>query len=424
MLRYAGVQGVFAFLAIYSGLYWVYLSGGAMPADVRLSFFLGSIAALCMAVAFVISARPRLVEGQFGGLDKMYRVHKYLGIASLLLFLVHFATAPDDEAAAGAAALDHEEGLPIGPFGIFSAIGFIILIILTLNRKIAYHRWYKTHRFMGLFFTLVTIHIILFLIEGKGFGFASPPGAFLAVSLLIGLAAFFYKLLFYPKREGHRFVVEAVNALERATEVVLKPTGKMFDFRPGQFAFITIDAPGFREAHPFTISSAPSEDRLRFTMKVLGDYTRRVRDDLKPGHDVEIEGPYGRFDPQSGGSKQVWIAGGVGVTPFLSALRAMTPDHGKAIHIYYGVREAKEALFFDEMRQIAQQIDGVQIHRLESNEGEFITIDGLRADLNGGWTQWEYYLCGPKPMIEAMKRGLRAEGVRAGRIHNEEFDMR
>ena len=81
-----------------------------------------------------------------------------------------------------------------------------------------------------------------------------------------------------------------VNRLERATEVVLWPKDKMFGFEPGQFAFITIDADGFREAHPFTISSGAGEDRLRFTMKVLGDYTRRIRDGLTAGAEVAVEG--------------------------------------------------------------------------------------------------------------------------------------
>ena len=63
-----------------------------------------------------------------------------------------------------------------------------------------------------------------------------------------------------------------MNRLERATEMVLHPKRAMFAFEAGQFAFVTIDADGFREAHPFTISSGAREPQLRFTMKVLGDY--------------------------------------------------------------------------------------------------------------------------------------------------------
>ncbi len=426
MLRLPGVRGLLVFLAAYAVIYWSHLTGSQMGVDARISFFLGSLAALCMALAFVIAARPKIAEGAFGGLDKMYRVHKYLGVSALILFLVHFATVPDGDSAveAGAALREEETHLPIGPFGIFSAIGFIVLIILTLNRKFAYHRWFKTHQFMGLFYTLVTVHILLFLYEGKGFSFASLPGLFLATSLTFGLGAFFYKLLVFPRRQRHHFVVEAVNKLERATEVVLAPVNNLFSFQPGQFAFLTIDAPGFKEAHPFTISSAPDEGQLRFTMKVLGDYTRRVRDELEAGHSVEVEGPYGCFDFEKGPDKQVWIAGGVGITPFLSALRHLQPGHGKTIHVYYCVREQKEALFLGELHDIAKRVGGVTLGCLQSNAGEFITVDRLSEELSGSLSDWHYYLCGPKPMIDAMKKGLRAEGVSAGQLHNEEFDMR
>ena len=79
----------------------------------------------------------------------------------------------------------------------------------------------------------------------------------------------------------------------------------MFPFEAGQFAFVTIEAEGFREAHPFTISSGAGEGRLHFTMKVLGDYTRRVRDGLSVGADAAVDGAYGRFAPLRDPSKQV-----------------------------------------------------------------------------------------------------------------------
>ncbi len=78
--------------------------------------------------------------------------------------------------------------------------------------------------------------------------------------MLAGLAAFACRQLRYPaKRRQHPFALQAVNQLERATELVLHPKGEMFPFNAGQFAFVTIDADGFREAHPFTISSGTGE---------------------------------------------------------------------------------------------------------------------------------------------------------------------
>ena len=301
-----------------------------MPLIAQLSYFVGSSAAICMAIGVILAARPRVSEMSFGGLDKMYTVHKYLGVAALLLFLTHFATVPggEDEEVEAASAVAHStavsavpaenapaadasaesataqtapatpgEAAPAAPveaapveraiavdlLGVIAMIGIILLLFITLNRKFAYHRWYITHRLMGLFYAVVAVHIYLALEQGEAIPLFSAPSAFLLLLVLIGLVAYIYKQFFYRKIEKHRFSLAALNRLERATEVVLEPKKQMFPFEAGQFAFISINAAGFKEPHPFTISSGAKEDRLRFTIKALGDYTRRVQEELTTG---------------------------------------------------------------------------------------------------------------------------------------------
>ena len=444
-----GVWAVAAVFVAYAALYWYHVIAAAMPLDAQFAYFVGSCSVICMVLGLLLSARPRAVETAFGGLDRMYRVHKYLGVAALLLFIAHFATVPGgppegEVAAAGAVSVEggaatavaaeatgqeadeaEEEELPIDLLGLIAMIGFTLLIIVTLNRKIPYHRWITSHRFMGLFFIVAAVHVFLVLYDGEELAFLSPPGVALAVLLLAGLVAYGYKQLLYPRKEKHAFTLSAVNRLERATEVVLEPKkGGMFPFEPGQFAFVTIDADGFREAHPFTISSGAKEDVLRFTMKVLGDYTRRVRDELAAGADAGIEGPYGRFNPLRGPEKQVWVAGGIGITPFLSVLRTMAPGHGKTIRLYYCVRAAREALFFDELEARADESGGVTITRFDSDTGARVDADVIGNDLGGALGDWSYYFCGPKPMVVAVSGGLTKQGVPAHRIHKEEFEFR
>ena len=419
-----GAWTVAALFAAYAALYWHHVITAAMPFGAQVSYFAGSCSVICMTLGLLLSARPRLAEAWFGGLDRMYKLHKYLGVAALLLFIAHYVTVPGEpEAGAAAVAGSEEEGLPIDLFGLVAMVGFTLLIIVTLNRKIPYHRWFTTHRLMGLFFLVVSVHVALVLYDGQELAFLSAPGAALALMLVAGLAAGTYKKLVYPRKAQHAFTLAAVNPLERATEVVLHPENGMFAFEPGQFAFITIDSDGFREAHPFTISSGAKEERLRFTMKVLGDYTRRVRADLVAGVGATIEGPYGRFNPLRGPEKQVWVAGGIGITPFLSALRTMTPGHGKTIRLYYCVRAASEALFFDELEARAADVAGVSIERFASGTGKRINADVIKDDV-GALQDWSYWLCGPKPLVAAVSEGLRREGVSRRRIHREEFEFR
>ncbi len=434
-----GVWGVAALFAVYAALYWHHVIAVAMPLQAQFSYFAGSCSVICMALGMVFSARPRAMEAAFGGLDQMYRLHKHLGVAALLLFIAHYATVPGgpegDAATLGAITAqggapapvetaDREEGLPIDLFGLVAMIGFTLLIIITLNRKIPYHIWLRTHRFMGLFFIVVGIHVFLVLLDGEEVAFRSAPGVFLSLLLLAGLGAYAYKLLVHPKRAKRPFTLTGVNRLERATEVVLEPKDGMFPFEPGQFAFITIDAEGFREAHPFTISSGAREERLRFTMKVLGDYTRRVRETLAAGADVDVEGPYGRFHPLKGPEKQVWVAGGIGITPFLSALRTMAPGHGKTVRLYYCVRTAREALFFSELEARADEAGDVRITRFDSGAGARLDADIIEDDLDGELSEWSYYFCGPKSMIDSLSGALTKRGVPARSIHTEEFELR
>ena len=436
-----GVWAVAAVFVVYAGLYWSHVIAAALPFQAQFSYFVGSCSVICMVLGLLLSTRPRAVETSLGGLDRMYKLHKVLGVAALALFLAHYATVPggpeEEEVPATAAGSvegeltsgtpdseEEEEDLPIDLFGMVAMIGFTVLILLTLNRKIPYHRWIVTHRFMGVFFVIVVVHVSLVLYDGEEIALFSAPGLFLGLLLLAGLGGVFYKQVLFPNKKKHRFTLAVVNRLERATEVVLRPQEEMFSFEPGQFAFITIDKDGFREAHPFTISSGAKEDRLRFTMKVLGDYTRRIRDALTAGAEVAVEGPYGRFNPLKGLPRQVWVAGGIGITPFLSVLRTMEPNHGRTIRLFYCVRTAREALFFGELQSRAAQLDGVTVTLFDSDAGVRINTDGIRTALDGPLEEWSYFLCGPKPMIAALSQGLRKQGVPRRRVHREEFEFR
>ena len=231
---------VAAVFVAYAALYWYHVIAAAMPFDAQFAYFVGSCSVICMVLGLLLSARPRAVETAFGGLDRMYGVHKYLGVAALLLFIAHFATVPGgppegEAAAAGAVSVEggaatavaaeaagqdadegeeEEEELPIDLLGLIAMIGFTLLIIVTLNRKIPYHRWITSHRFMGLFFVVAAVHVFLVLYDGEELALLSPPGVALAVLLLAGLVAYGYKQLLYPRKEKHAFTLSAVNRLD------------------------------------------------------------------------------------------------------------------------------------------------------------------------------------------------------------------
>ncbi len=124
----------------------------------------------------------------------------------------------------------------------------------------------------------------------------------------------------------------------------------------GQFLFVKFEGEkGLDESHPFTISSAPSDDMLRLTIKSSGDFTRHLFANLKVGTSAVVEGAYGMFNYKTGGEKQIWVAGGIGVTPFLSFLRDLKDDLSHHVDFYYTVRHKEETVFVDEIEGIVKK---------------------------------------------------------------------
>jgi predicted ferric reductase len=116
----------------------------------------------------------------------------------------------------------------------------------------------------------------------------------------------------------------------------------------GQFAFVTFDDK--EGAHPFTIASADHGDStVSFQIKGLGDYTKRLAERLQPGQTVRVEGPYGRFDiaRRDPRARQIWIAGGIGVTPFLAWLESLQakPEGAPTADLHYCTRDQAKDSF-------------------------------------------------------------------------------
>ena len=419
MLNRKGVFAIFVLIAVFVVLHLGFAPEHHAPRTTGTTM-LGGIAFLLMTCSIVLSTRLPVFEDWFGGLDRMYQVHKVAGVVSGLFVLVHFFGVPK-ELPAGVDPVANAL-VPSVPLGMGALIVLVISLALALNRKIAYSRWRPMHKLMGLVYFLAIGHFLN--APSVFFERFSASGIFLIAAAIIGALSFLFSVAGMNKRTAWKFDIETVTALERATEIVLKPVDKMFDFTPGQFAFVEIQGKSWSEPHPFTISSAPGEDRLRFTIKVLGDWTRKVREELEPGGEVIVRGPYGRFDAARAGNKQIWLAGGIGLTPFLSKLRAMEVGDARQIHLVYAAREEQDAIFLDELKARAKELGNITLVPLFSNEGDFARVDIMKQKLPDPLGSYEFFMCGPKPMIDGLMTDLKKEGVKRSNIHTEAFEFR
>jgi predicted ferric reductase len=384
---------------------------------------LSSSAMVLMSCAFVLANRPRFLESFFGGLDQMYKAHKTAALTAIVLLFAHFFVIPlsDD---------------PLSPgrlLGKTALVGLSILVLLTLAPRIpvvggyvrlAYHNWRFTHKFIGLFFIVGFIHMLQVKTLSKD---APIPNLYWNFIAYVGMAAYLYKELLAPfLGRSHAFVVEAARKLNGSTlEVTLKPKGQRPKQTAGQFMFVSFPADKvLAESHPFTISSAPKEESLRLSIKASGDWTRHLYDKLQAGVEAKVDGCYGRLNYKTGGSHQIWIAGGIGVTPFLSWVRDLDGEPEHEIDFFYTVRAEADALFADEFVAASQRFKRFRAAINVSSKDGSLTADKVAAAIKGNVADRHIYMCGPLPMTEAFRKQFLQKGVPASNIHFEEFNFR
>lgn len=383
---------------------------------------LGSLVIVLMSFSLFLSARPKWAEPYFGGLDRMYSTHRRTSTSAFLLMFLHLLVVPITVM-----------NLRLGNYlAMIAFLGIVAIVLPTLAPRIAflnrltgntYEGWKKLHRFIGIFFITGFIHSLT----------VNAPSAFIAINwtqifFIFGTISYLYTEVFGRFLKKYvPYTVEAVRHPNNSTtEVTLRAKDRPIQKqRAGQFLFVRfLGIKELNEAHPFTITSAPSEEVLRVTIKACGDFTRHLFHNLKEGSQAVVEGAYGLFDYKTGGSKQIWLAGGIGVTPFLSFLRDLETDLDHDVYFYYTVRHPEESVFVDEIETIVKQYPRLKAHiRFSAVDGS-LTVEDILRNADGDIRAHHVYMCGPLPMVLAFEGKFLEAGVPQKSIHYEEFNFR
>jgi predicted ferric reductase len=402
-------------ISLITPLYW-YVGWIAGPNGTAMfSQYIGSVAIISMAISQMLSTRIVGLETVFGGMDRIYVIHKWLGILAVIAILVHDTV---DAELSGKETFLTDLGETLGEVSLY---GILILVVITIVTFIPYKLWRWTHKFMGAFFVASAIHYILLM---KPLDPILPIGIYMLVFCVIGILAYIYTLL--PLRGGVRYVVHDVEENNATVSVTLMPVKKGISHRAGQFAFINFELPDYTEVHPFTISSAPKADgSVRFTIKRLGDYTSQIGRHLKQGVHANISRSFGHFRRKNR-SPEIWIAGGIGITPFLAwahelANSASEPKH--PIELFYCVRSKDEAVHLNEL-QALEQWQNFNLHLVSSKEQGRLTADYIAKTVSFDVASSHAYYCGPEVMRKSMAQGLSKHGLSFSKFHYEEFEIR
>lgn len=387
----------FAVAAASIGVPAVLFLAIAGPSGALLSQYFGVAALIAMALSQIIATRARFVEPLFGPLDQAYVLHKWLGIIALLAILLHDSIGAEIKSVGAATKLsDLAEGM-----GDLSLNGLLTLLAISLITIIPYRIWYWTHRAMGACFVLGALHFALIL---KPFSVFDPLGLYALGFCVMGVASYIYTLTPKSWRRGYLYTITSIERTANASVITMAPTSHPMHYRSGQFAFFAFDKNGRSEFHPFTISSAPRQDgTLRISVATLGDHTTKLERTLAAGQCVNVHGPYGRFSPVKGKKPQVWIAGGIGITPFLSALEDLT-DEGPTIDLLYTYRGAARSPHLQDVQALAAKFDRVTLHLFDTSNGPRLTSKSVAKITHGKKPTYSY--CGPSSMRDELKKGL------------------
>jgi predicted ferric reductase len=421
--------GALAAVALGNLALWIAARPVGEPTGRYVGEFCGAEAVVLLSCALVLATLIPSIERAFGGLDRVAVWHRRVATTGVLLLVPHLALV----------------GSPADPYatslgkalGDVAVIGLLFLTVWALAprlraarwpgliRRLAratYERWLTAHRLTGLFVGAAVAH-------GAIVGPSLHRSTLLQVSVLavggVGIIAYAYRELFA------RFVVPifdytvaSVRRLNDTTlEVGLDPVRGPVPFTAGQFVFIAIGGSGGWQRHPFSVSSAPSDRRLKLSIKALGDYTRDLYDSLRPGLPAKLAGPFGGFDYRQGGDDQIWIAGGIGITPFISWIRSLDEAFTRNVDFYYAVRQEGDALYVDELDAAVARHPSLRMHIVCSDRDGRLSADDVLPEGAAGMQRW-IFMCGPPPMMRALDKGFRRLGVPAGRIRWEQFEVR
>ena len=393
----------------------LFLTPTLIPGRQLIAEGLSTLAIVLMSTNLVLSTRARALERGLRGLDKLFVTHRTIGLSVALLVTLHFLLVPK--------SIGYVASKPVG----YTTIAWLLLAIFIASaprfpwRKLVrmkYQTWKLTHRFMGMIVALAVSHSLVAhtytkttpLLVGYVYGAA-----------VLGLAAWLYREFAFRYFGPFRtFDVERSELVSsEIAEVVLAAPSQSLARTPGQFAFVSFEGGPSREQHPFTIASGTGSP-MRFSILASGDFTDDLLRGLAIGSAAVVEGPYGSFDYRRGLPRQVWLAGGIGITPFLSM--AADLDDETSVLLIWSVHDSQDAVYERELRMLGDRKSQLAYRIHATSERGHLDVATMKLD--GGLHGYSFFVCGPVPMRQAIVKQLRRLGVPRSQVHFEEFRLR
>lgn len=228
-----------------------------------------------------------------------------------------------------------------------------------------------------------------------------------------------------------RVVRETADAVSLVLDVP-EQSSRRFRYQAGQFLTLRVNLAGQDYRRCYSMSSAPAEDELRITIKrdPGGLVSNWINDTAAEGDELLAAPPEGRFvlrGDLSGATDVVAFAGGSGITPIMSLVRAAVDEPDRRVRLFYANRAHDSVIFADPLdRLVAEHGDRVVLHKHFDEDVGVVTPAAIESFIAAGGSSLDnahYYVCGPTPFMDTVERALLATGVKESRLHLERFTV-
>jgi predicted ferric reductase len=370
----------------------------------------------------IVGMRHYAVEYAFGGLDRARRVHKLAGKIAFFTILAHPFLLGLGRLLSGRRLTTVWNWASLSVIvGITALFAMVAAVSLNMYGHIKHQRWVKVHYILSWIIPIFLLHGLL---ANSQIVHIKPLLWYIVGLSTTSFLLFYYQTLLRPYvKKRYLYQIADTHLLEGGvTELVLKTTGPRMPYRPGQYAFVSFISQFIDpEAHPFSFTTANNGPYLRFAIKALGDDTSNVAE-LKPGTAVYLDGPYGRFSyGLTKNKQQIWVAGGVGITPFLSMARSLSRHSDIKVTLFYATQRLQDAAFLHELFEIKRSLAGnFEVVLVDEKISGRISLD-MMSKVIKDLQQPAYFMCGPQGMMKALKLQLVKAGVKQRSIHVEDF---
>ncbi len=441
-MRYSYRRG-FSWLLLFTVLALVPLGialVGPIPAArsfwIELGVALGFIALAIFGLQFLFSGRFHWIAPTFG-MDNIIHFHRKMGIIAFFFILAHpiiLILADTEFLLYFDPRVNLLRAIALSYVSV-ALIGITVTSIWRMAFKLSYEKWRLLHGFLSLSIVFVgVVHSI------QVSHYMDPLWKKIALAALMGACMYLvlHTRLVRPwlnRKKPYR-VTKVNDERDECWTLTLKPeSGRKMAFKPGQFAWITVnESPFSLQQHPFSFASSARAETISFTAKESGDFTSTFKE-IPVGAKVYLEGPFGSFTPEPD-SHLFLVMGGIGITPGMSMLRTMRDDKDprKAI-LLYASKKWKDVTFREELTEISKEIDLRIIHVIEDvpdeeelpedvdGEGGRIDEEMLAKYLPEHPEKYMYFICGPGPLMDVVEIGLNNLGIDWRRIYSERFEI-